>query len=576
MPSTATSILDGLSTSVAVKAPCRTVATSNITLSGLQTISGYTTVEGDRVLVKGQTNAVDNGIYMASTGSWTRAKDADGNRDLVQGTRVIVRSATIDGVEYELTTANPIVIGTTSLTFTLRYGANAVHDQTEEEIAAGVIPVFTGYEPGMAERYGYLTDGVDDDSDTGTDNTTALQNCVNSNAVTRLPRGVAMFTNITLPVGHTIEGQGERTTTLRQFSTATGSAITFEDADSADISEGAFTLRDFCLKVATGSHGISTGEINASMLNFTDWRMVSQHAETLGSLPYDTTTNQRGIYVQSGATGSAFFASFRNVELRSFDIAFDVSGTVGANEWSFHETWVLDCRIAVRLSNCSTWNLSGLTVESGVENARCLQTFNAVSNIQWIGGRWELTQAGSYGIEGDGTTTGSNWTVRVPNVLIDSDGSAIPGRKVTGTVPNDFLFEGTDTSGRFMIMWNVDQTMRMPQRIVIGGQNLGHGRITIGRNEGSANATLENATAGHLIITGGNSVKLRGSGAATDLLEVDGTRTIIHGADGSSGWEGALRMGTNSFLWVDSTGDLRIKQGAPVSDLDGSVVGTQS
>jgi hypothetical protein len=157
MPSAATSILDGLSTSVAVKAPCRTVATSNITLSGLQTISGYATAEDDRVLVKGQTSAVDNGIYMASTGSWTRAKDADGNRDLVQGTRVLVRSTAVDGVEYELTTANPIVIGTTALTFTLRYGANATYDQTEAEIAAGVIVVNTQYQEGVINRYGNNT-----------------------------------------------------------------------------------------------------------------------------------------------------------------------------------------------------------------------------------------------------------------------------------------------------------------------------------------------------------------------------------------------------------------------------------
>lgn len=174
MPSTATSILDGLSTSVAVKAPCRTVATSNITLSGLQTISGYTTVEDDRVLVKGQTDATENGIYNASTGSWTRAKDADGNRDLVQGTRVIVRSTTADGVEYELTTANPIVIGTTELTFTLRYGANATYDQTEAEIAAGVTPVDYSYPPKNVLRYGTnTTPGT-------TDMTAAIQAAIDS------------------------------------------------------------------------------------------------------------------------------------------------------------------------------------------------------------------------------------------------------------------------------------------------------------------------------------------------------------------------------------------------------------
>jgi hypothetical protein len=30
------------------------------------------------------------------------------------------------------------------------------------------------------------------------------------------------------------------------------------------------------------------------------------------------------------------------------------------------------------------------------------------------------------------------------------------------------------------------------------------------------------------------------------------------------------------FLWVDATGDLRIKSGAPASDLEGDIVGTQS
>lgn len=189
MPSTVTSILDGLSTSVAVKAPCRTVATSNITLSGLQTISGYTTVEDDRVLVKGQTNAVENGIYMASTGTWIRSKDADGARDLVQGTRVLIRSTTIDGAEYELTTANPIVIGTTELTFALRYGANATFDQTESEIAAGVTPTSYLYPPGDVRRYGAVGDG-------STNNTTALRNCFSSlgvgGTITFEPAGVYM------------------------------------------------------------------------------------------------------------------------------------------------------------------------------------------------------------------------------------------------------------------------------------------------------------------------------------------------------------------------------------------------
>jgi hypothetical protein len=38
---------------------------------------------------------------------------------------------------------------------------------------------------------------------------------------------------------------------------------------------------------------------------------------------------------------------------------------------------------------------------------------------------------------------------------------------------------------------------------------------------------------------------------------------------------GPMRMGT-FYLWVDGSGRLRIKSGAPSSDTDGTVVGTQS
>jgi hypothetical protein len=40
-------------------------------------------------------------------------------------------------------------------------------------------------------------------------------------------------------------------------------------------------------------------------------------------------------------------------------------------------------------------------------------------------------------------------------------------------------------------------------------------------------------------------------------------------------YSGHLRIGTY-HIWVDSTGDLRIKDGAPSSDTDGTIVGTQS
>ena len=81
-PSSATDIankfyVDTVAQGLGPKAACAVGTTVNITLSGLQTIDGYTTLAGDRVLVKNQSSSQFNGIYIASASAWTRAVDMD-------------------------------------------------------------------------------------------------------------------------------------------------------------------------------------------------------------------------------------------------------------------------------------------------------------------------------------------------------------------------------------------------------------------------------------------------------------------------------------------------------------------
>jgi hypothetical protein len=60
------------------KAPVTVASVANIpTLSGLLTIDTVTLVAGETVLVKDQTNAANNGIYVAAAGAWTRSPGAD-------------------------------------------------------------------------------------------------------------------------------------------------------------------------------------------------------------------------------------------------------------------------------------------------------------------------------------------------------------------------------------------------------------------------------------------------------------------------------------------------------------------
>lgn len=93
-----------------------TVADSNITLSGEQTINGVLT-SGSRVGVVGQTAAQDNGIYVSAAGAWSRSTDADQDSEVTNGMSFYVSQGTKSGFQYLLITADPITVGTTSLVF---------------------------------------------------------------------------------------------------------------------------------------------------------------------------------------------------------------------------------------------------------------------------------------------------------------------------------------------------------------------------------------------------------------------------------------------------------------------------
>jgi trimeric autotransporter adhesin len=89
--------VDAVAQGVRPHAPAVVVSTTNISLSGLQTIDDISLSEGERVLVAGQTNTVDNGIYGATTGTtWQRTEDADGSitNEVQLGDFVFITSGT--------------------------------------------------------------------------------------------------------------------------------------------------------------------------------------------------------------------------------------------------------------------------------------------------------------------------------------------------------------------------------------------------------------------------------------------------------------------------------------------------
>lgn len=93
-------------------------ANVNIATGTLLTIDGITLVVGDRVLLKNQSVASQNGVYVAANGAWSRSDDLNTSAEMIPGTKIYVETGTTQGgTNWELSTPNPITLGTTDLIF---------------------------------------------------------------------------------------------------------------------------------------------------------------------------------------------------------------------------------------------------------------------------------------------------------------------------------------------------------------------------------------------------------------------------------------------------------------------------
>lgn len=109
------------------KQSVRAASTTNIAaLSGAMTLDGVALVAGDRVLVKDQTTASQNGLYVVAAGAWARSADADVWSELISA-YVFVESGTVNADMGYLATVDPGgTLGTTGVTFVQFTGAGQI------------------------------------------------------------------------------------------------------------------------------------------------------------------------------------------------------------------------------------------------------------------------------------------------------------------------------------------------------------------------------------------------------------------------------------------------------------------
>jgi len=109
---------DGVAQGLDVKDSCKVASTGNLTLSGTQTIDGVSVSADERVLVKDQSTASQNGIYLCKAGSWARADDMAASSDAAGAFTFIEQGSANADIGFVCTSnKGSAVVGTNNLAF---------------------------------------------------------------------------------------------------------------------------------------------------------------------------------------------------------------------------------------------------------------------------------------------------------------------------------------------------------------------------------------------------------------------------------------------------------------------------
>jgi len=122
------SSISGLDVKNSVRAATTAAGTLASSFANGSTVDGVSLSTGDRILLKDQADASENGVYTVNaSGAPTRATDFDADSEVTSGAFFFVEEGTTNGDNgFTLTTNDDITVGTTDLTFTQFSGSGQI------------------------------------------------------------------------------------------------------------------------------------------------------------------------------------------------------------------------------------------------------------------------------------------------------------------------------------------------------------------------------------------------------------------------------------------------------------------
>ncbi len=443
--------------------------------------------------------------------------------------------------------------------------------------------------------YGAVGDGVTDDTD-------AIQAALDvantaGGGIVFFPVGTYLYTSLTLYSNTTLKGVNWRATILQRSANAAGIVVEgtsvlegtshirrniyFEDIrfHGGDFTENMIELTciDFfmanrCHFFRAGGRGILATELFDSRFNNCYFTWLGNEDGTLPGIDltsggdYDCTNqivfsgcdfeSNRGTVLElSGSnTNEIFFSDtkFENLESNQINLKIGYGASVYFNS---------GCTFCTRGTNGET--IPSVIDVQHSQNIRIYAHFEHISSTPATLTNF-INCISSNHVDMFCTFKSTNWTLAATDkYCVKTDGINTYNYRILGTIVGD-------TGGTKVITNNSNQETRT-------------GRIMF-RRAGEPSISFCNTTANDddvwqlgRIIADGTSTKWRiyryRNSVESVPFEIQDNSSVKLIAGGT--WQSCLQLGSY-YLWVDSTGDLRIKSSSPTSDTDGTIVGTQS
>lgn len=582
------SYVDATINGLDVKQSVKAATTGNITIASDlnvgDTIDGITLADGDRVLVKDQTDASENGIYIAGA-SPARASDFDEDADVTAGAFTFVEEGSTNGDSgFLVTSDNDITVGSDDITFTQFSGAG--------QLTAGTGLTKTGNTFNAVGGDGIVANADDIAVDIATD---SALNIVGGKLDVTID--LADSTNDvtgTLAVGSGGTGQ----TSLDNVTDAGSSRITITGGTGVLVGGGSDLTIDVAesnldignmggtadltsqvtgvLPVAnggTGGNSAATARANLGLEIGVDVQAYdAQLADLAGLTPTDGNIivgDGSNFVLESGATartslglGTGDSPTFAGATLTG-DLALggtngtDGQGITGLNtpsgDFDAATKKYVDDQLGAQTQNVVADTGTG-SFTVGTDNIRIVGTGGAISTAAAANGSVTIDIVDNPTLTGNTTITG-NLTVQGTTTTVDS---------TTVQIQNAFVFEGATDDGFETTLTTVDptadQTISLPNasgtivladttdtltnKTIAFGNNTFSG--TLGLANGGTGADLSSIAAGTILIGGAsNDISELTLGDANKFLKSTGSTV-------SYDYVTALRDGTDGNVVIEA------------------------